>query len=294
MPAGVRVERLRVGLEALYGRYHRSFLSPDPLEFPHRFRRSEDREVVGLIASGLAYGNVRSICNSMEKVLEWIGPSPSRFVQSLNPRHELERLGSFQHRWTRARDVVCLSWFAHQMIDMEGSIGGFFAKGHDPGDLAASLRSFSNRALELDHGGLYAGSRVGARDGVRYFFTSPGTGACKRLNMYLRWMVRPDDGLDFGLWTFMSPRELVIPLDTHIFRIGNHFRWTRRKTQNWVAAAEITKALAAANPADPVKYDFALSRLGIHANCPRHPRTTQCELCELRRTVFARRKGTSH
>lgn len=291
-PAG-QTARLRSGLDALYHRYHRCYLTPDPLEFPRRFERSADREIIGLVAAGLAYGNVRSICNSMETVLAWMGPSPTRFVDRMDPIKQLARLEPFQHRWSRARDVVCLMWFAHQMIASAGSIGGFFALGYDESDPATSLRSFSERALALDHGGLYPQRLLAPKAGVRYFFTNPKTGACKRLNMYLRWMVRADDGLDFGLWSFMQPRDLIMPLDTHIYRIGRHFRWTRRKTQNWLTAQEITHALARVNPADPVKYDFALSRIGMHEDCPRHARAARCELCEMRRNVYARKNGVS-
>ncbi len=122
------------------------------------------------------------------------------------------------------------------------------------------------------------------RAGVRYFFPNPKAGsACKRLNLFLRWMVRPNDGLDLGLWNFAPPSSLVIPLDTHIARIGIYLGWTQRKTAGWNMALDITRALARVDPKDPVKYDFALSRMGILENCPRHSRKQHCDLCKLRR-----------
>jgi uncharacterized protein (TIGR02757 family) len=167
------------------------------------------------------------------------------------------------------------------MIEKRGTIGAFFAESYAEGDMAESLRRFSARALSLDHGGLYRARAIPAGAGVRFFFPNPTTGAAKRLNMYLRWMARPDDGVDLGLWRFVPTRDLVIPLDTHIFRIGTHLGWTSRKTPGFHTALEVTRSLKRFDPEDPVKYDFALSRLGILEGCPRHARPSECELCAL-------------
>ena len=193
----------------------------------------------------------------------------------------LHRLQGFRHRWTRERDVACLLILAGRMIEKRGTVGAFFAESYAEGDMAESLRRFSARALALDHGGLYRARGIPAEAGVRFFFPNPKTGAAKRLNMYLRWMARPDDGVDLGLWRFVPTRDLVIPLDTHIFRIGTHLGWTSRKTPGFQTALEVTRSLKRFDPEDPVKYDFALSRLGILEGCPRHPRPSECELCAL-------------
>lgn len=279
-----RVSRpLHRGLEKLRQRYDARYLGSDPLSFPRRFSRPDDREVVGLLASSLAYGNVKTIRQSLEKILDWMGPHPASFARLVNVERELDRLGDFRHRWTRARDVVCLVSFAGQMLDGHGGIGSFFASSYVQGDMRESIRRFSARALALDHGGIYSSQGFPSRAGVRFFFTNPLTGACKRTNMYLRWMIRPDDGLDMGLWSFAKPRDLVMPLDTHIYRIGRHLGWTERKTPGWKAAVDITRSLAELDPSDPVKYDFALSRMGILEDCPRHPDEAPCELCEIQR-----------
>ncbi|MGH9318860.1 MAG: TIGR02757 family protein [Vicinamibacteria bacterium] len=281
---GSRLDALREKLEGLRLRYDARYLGSDPLEFPRRYRDPRDREVIGLIAASLAYGNVKAIRASLERILAWIGPHPADRVLRLSPRDALHELRGFRHRWTRDRDVACLVLFAGQMLDRRGSIGAFFSESYLEGDMAGSLRRFSERALSLDHGGLYRERKLPLRAGVRFFFPSPVTGAAKRLNMYLRWMARPDDGVDLGLWSFVPTRELVIPLDTHIFRIGSHLRWTSRKTPGFRAACDITKSLARFDPEDPVKYDFALSRLGILEGCPRHRKSREsgrCELCEL-------------
>jgi uncharacterized protein (TIGR02757 family) len=262
-------------------RFDASYLPSDPLEFPHRYRAPLDREVVGLLASSLAYGNVKIIRRSVERVLETLGERPSARVSRVDPKEILRELRGFRHRWTRARDVACLLTFAGRMIEERGSIGAFFSESYVEGDMAGSLRRFSERALALDHGGLYRARALPEDAGVRFFFPNPGTGAAKRPNMYLRWMARPDDGVDLGLWPFVPTRDLVIPLDTHIFRIGRHLGFTSRKTPGFRTALDITRSLARFDPEDPVKYDFALSRLGILEGCPRHLRALDCELCAL-------------
>lgn len=275
---------LRRGLEDLRRRYDTRFLESDPLAFPRRFDDDADREVVGLVASGLAYGNVKSIASSLTRVVGWMGHHPASFARTLSPRAAHRSLGSFQHRWSRARDVACLVHFAGQMLDSHGSIGSFFAESYRPNDMAGSIKRFSARALALDHGGLYRSRTLPRNAGVRFFFTNPDTGACKRMNMYLRWMVRDDDGLDFGLWRSVAANDLVIPLDTHIYRIGHYLGLSGRKTAGFRTAVEITDGLRLADPEDPVKYDFALSRMGILENCPRH-RDQGCDLCRLKRLV---------
>jgi uncharacterized protein (TIGR02757 family) len=279
-----RIRGLGRELERLRLQYDARYLGSDPLEFPRRYREGADREVAGLVSASLAYGNVKAIRASLERALAPLGAHPSSMVGRLEPSEALRALGTFRHRWTGARDLACLLVFARQMIDRAGSIGGFFEETYVESDMAGSLLAFSTRALALDHGGLYR-SRSGSLPegaGVRFFFPSPLTGAAKRLNMYLRWMVRPDDGVDLGLWTFVPTRDLVIPLDTHIYRIGRHLGWTERRTAGFRAALDITRSLARFDAEDPVKYDFALSRLGILEGCPRHRRELRCGLCELK------------
>jgi len=280
-------------MEVLRSRYDARFLASDPLELPRRFQDTLDREVVALIASSLAYGNVTSIRTSVERLLALTGPRPAAFARAVEPRSELQRFGDFRHRWSTGRDIVCLLHFVRQMIDRSGSVGGFFRGCYRPEEgIETSLARFSEATLALDHGGLYGSRKLPRAAGVRYFFPSPTTGsACKRLNMFLRWMVRPDDGVDLGLWKFASPSRLVIPLDTHIARIGVHVGWTRRRTPDWKMAVEITRWLARLDPEDPIRYDFVLSRMGILKRCPRHPRSLQCDLCELKRSLRLRRRA---
>ncbi len=161
------------------------------------------------------------------------------------------------------RDVACLLAFARQMRASHGSIEAFFGEGlgADDPDVGPALVSFSRRALALDPDGIYPSRRLPARAGVRYFFPSPeGGSACKRLNLYLRWMVRRD-GVGLGVWRRPAPRQLVLPLDTHTHAIARRLRFTRYRSPGWAMAVDITRRLRRFDPEDPVKYDFALYRL---------------------------------
>lgn len=272
-------------VERVFRRHGAGSLGSDPLQFPHRFRRPDDREIAAFLAASLSYGNARAVCSSLERLFDWTGPRPARFVRQLEPARELARLGNFQHRWSSAGDVVRLALIVRGILREHGTVEGLFRKGvvretRGLVDLAASIERFRGAAL------LYGQPRLGAaedrsRPGPRYFFPSPRTSAAKRSAMFLRWMVRSGDGLDLGLWTCLHPRDLVAPLDTHMFLIARRLRLTRRRTPGWQAALDLTRGLRRLDPEDPVKYDFALSRLGIVEGCPRHRRSEPCELCAL-------------
>jgi len=261
----VRKDELRRRLDALYARYDHRSLDPDPLQLVRAQEGRADREVVGFLAAGLAFGNVPQIKRSIGAVLEALGPRPAAAVRRLDPGEAAHRLRGFKHRWSDGRDVACLLFFLRQMLEAHGSIEGFFAAGAPAAaaDVGPALASFSKRALALDDGGLYRGRRLPRDAGVRYFFTSPEDGsACKRLNLFLRWMVRRDS-VDLGLWTAIAPSTLVIPLDTHIYRVARRVRLTRYKSAGWKMAADITRRLRTFDPLDPVKYDFAFHRMGL-------------------------------
>jgi len=276
--------RLKDKLDLLYDRYGAGFLASDPICFPRRWESPPDREVVAFLAAALAYGRVAQIQASLARLLGAMGPHPARFVREFEPAAGRRSLRGFVHRFNDARDVGLLLFFMRQMIETSGSIEGFFLAGHAPGhdDIGPALSSFARRALALDCAPYYRSGRLPASAGVRFFLPSPEDGStCKRLNLFLRWMVRPDDGVDFGQWRSVSPAQLVIPLDTHVSRIAGFIGLTRRRTVDWKMALEVTARLRRLDPADPVRYDFALSRLGILEGCPRHPVPAACDLCEL-------------
>ena len=261
----MRVDELRRRLDRLYRHYDDRFVDPDPLQFVRSQRTPADREVVGLLASALAYGNVRQIKRSIAAALEVLGPRPAEAIRRLEPRAAARRLSSFRHRFNDGRDVACLFFFMRQMLESHGSVEAFFAEGcaADAADVGPALASFSARALALDTGGLYPGRRTPGNAGVRFFFPSPEDGsACKRLNLYLRWMVRRD-GVDLGVWKSVDAARLVIPLDAHVLAIARRTRLTRYRSPGWPMALDITKRLRRLDPLDPIKYDFALFQLGL-------------------------------
>jgi uncharacterized protein (TIGR02757 family) len=261
----MRVDELRRRLDALYAQYDETCVDPDPLQFVRAQRAPEDQEVVGVIASSLAYGNVKQIKKSIATVLDALGPHPARAIRRLDAHAMAGRLEAFKHRFNTGRDVACLLLFLRRVLESHGSVEAFFVEGTDPSapDVGPALESFTARVLALDHGGLYAGRSLPRTARVRFFFPSPVDGsACKRLNLYLRWMVRRG-GVDLGVWRGVSPSQLVIPLDAHVLAIARRTRLTRVKSPGWRMAEDITRRLRQLDPADPVKYDFAFHRMGL-------------------------------
>ena len=273
---------LKRKLNRLYKTFDLTYLSPDPLEFVHRFSDPAEQEVVGLIAASLAYGRVAQILRSIERVMELMDHSPLAFTLAFEPERDTKIFSGFKHRFNDHRDIACLIYFARQMIEEAGSIGAFYKKGYSKNHTTVkeSLADFTERALKLDGASIYKRKRLPKEAGVRYFFPSPeNKSACKRLNLFLRWMVRRGDQLDFGLWRSIDPAKLIIPLDTHIARISTNIGLTTRKSADWRMAAEITAALRVLDPKDPTKYDFSLARLGILEKCTKVRESAKCEAC---------------
>jgi uncharacterized protein (TIGR02757 family) len=254
---------LKAALDDLYASYNQADVVADPVELVRRYQSNADREVVGLMAAGLAFGRVASVLQSIERLLAVLGPAPAAFVGRFDPRRDGDAFASLGHRWTRGEDLAALVLVLRRMFDEAGSIEGFFLRGHDAGrtDVEQSLESFSRRARAL------AGEAHPRLAGVSYFFPQPSAGsACKRLNLYLRWMVRAD-AVDLGAWSGVSPSQLVVPLDVHVIRVGQCLGLTRLRSPGWRMASEITASLRAIDPDDPVRYDFALCHLGMHDQC---------------------------
>jgi len=258
---------LKQTLDSLYDGFNLPDSAADPVQIVRRYVRAQEREVVGFIAASLAFGRVASVLQSIERVLEVMGPSPAAYLRTFDPRRDASAFDGIVHRWTRERDIVCLLWVMKQMIDRCGSIEGFFLEGYDAGadDVERALESFSTRALALDLKAAYG--RVPKRPGVCYFFPRPSAGSgCKRLNLFVRWMVR-NDALDLGVWTRVSPSKLIVPLDTHVIRVGRCLRLTNYTSPGWRMARDITASLRRIDSGDPVKYDFAICHLGMMNAC---------------------------
>jgi uncharacterized protein (TIGR02757 family) len=271
---------LRAPLERLYKTFDHPNSASDPVHIVRRYRDPEDREIVGFCAAGLAFGRVASVLNSIESLLEIMGPHPAAFVRDFDPDKGRVRLAPLVHRWIRGNDLAALILILQRMLREFGSIERFFLKGDDPAspDVGPALEAFSTRALATDVRPAYG--RVPKRPGVCYFFPRPSAGsACKRLNLFLRWMVRKDV-VDLGVWTTVSASRLIVPLDTHVIRLGQCLRLTRYQSPGWKMAAEITASLRAIDPADPVRYDFSLCHVGMMNACGfnRAQKDSQCPL----------------
>jgi uncharacterized protein (TIGR02757 family) len=276
----LQIGGLKPALDGLYDGFNVADSATDPIQIVRRYRRDDDREIVGFIAAALAFGRVTSVLQSIERVLAVMGPEPAAYVRRFDPRREGPSFAGIVHRWTREADIVALLWLLHQMLDRSGSVEGFFLDGDDQAsdDVAEALDSFSTRALALDLRTAYG--RVPARPGVCYFFPRPSAGSgCKRLNLFLRWMVRRD-GVDLGVWRRVSPARLIVPLDTHVIRVGRCLRLTTYTTPGWRMARDITASLRRLDANDPVRYDFSLCHLGMMNACgfSRAQADSQCPL----------------
>ena len=258
---------LKGPLDRLYADFNYPDSAADPIQIVRRYQQPEDREVVGFCAAALAFGRVASVLQSIERLVAIMGPAPAAFVRTFDPHRQKAQFAALVHRWINGPDLVALIWIIKQMIERAGSIEGFFVEGYDASspDVAGALDGFSSRALAFDLKPAYG--RVGRKPGVHYFFPRPSAGsACKRLNLFLRWMVRRD-ALDLGVWTRVAPAKLVVPLDTHVIRVGRCLGLTRYTSPGWAMARDITAALRRLDPDDPVKYDFALCHLGMMNAC---------------------------
>ena len=277
-------------LETLYREFDHETSASDPVHIVRRYTDPADREVVGLCAAGLAFGRVANVLHSIESLLAVMGPRPAAFVRRFDAAKHGPALAPLVHRWIRGRDLAALMLVMQRMLREAGSIEAFFIAGDDPGapDVSAAINAFSTRALDIDLRPAYG--RVPKRAGVCYFFPRPSAGsACKRMNLFLRWMVRKD-AIDLGVWTGVSPSRLIVPLDTHVIRLGRCLRLTRYKSPGWKMAAEITASLRALNPDDPVRYDFSLCHVGMMNACGygRAQRDAHCPLrglCRPRRSA---------
>lgn len=291
-PAPAR--RLKPALDRLYLEFDRSGLVRDPVERVRPFADPADREVVGFCAAGLAFGRVASVLSSIDALLDVLQPSPAAFVRAFDPRRDGVRLEAFVHRWTQGRDVVALIWILRRMLEISGSLEQFFLDGDDPGapDIQPGLERFCARARQIDVSPAYG--NVPVRPGVDGFFARPSGGsACKRLNLFLRWMVRRDE-IDLGVWRRVSPARLIVPLDVHVIRVGQCLGLTRYRSPGWRMAADITASLRGIDPDDPVRYDFALCHLGMLGLCGfrRKQGHSRCPLRGVCRPRGRRRPGS--
>jgi len=247
-------QKLRDFLEHKTNEYNRSsFISEDPVSVPHLFRKKQDIEIAGFFSAIFSWGNRKTIIQKSTELMGLMKNAPHAFCLD-NDASDLRRLLSFRHRTFTATDLLYFISFLQFHYRREISLESAFTK-HGR-SIKEMLTGFQQYFFSLPD----APSRT------KKHIANPTHGSsCKRLNMFLRWMVRHDDkGVDFGIWENISPSQLICPIDLHVARVAKKLGLLQRKPIDWLAAEELTEQLRAMDRDDPVKYDFALFGLGVN------------------------------
>ena len=248
-------EELKELLETLHDKYNREdFIEADPISVPHGFTRPEDIEISGFLASTIAWGNRKAIVRSAHRMMSFMDNAPYDFTLNAS-EEELAALQGYVHRTFNGMDFIAFVRALRHLYTNYGSIGEFFAREYAAhGDMRPVLSSFRREFFSCEHE-----SRC-----EKHLSSIDKGAACKRLNMYIRWMVRRDGrGVDFGLWSGIPMSALYLPLDLHSGNMGRALGLLSRRQNDWKAVEEITETLRSFDPADPVRYDFSLFGAGI-------------------------------
>lgn len=250
---------LKRKLEYHYKYFDRTKISPDPLEFLHIYKNYYDIEIAGIISSTFAYGNVKQINRSLTEIHSIIDHKPYEFVLNYNFSTDKKLFKNVVHRFYNSEDIAKFFYALNRIYVTYNSLKYFFLLYyfHEEKNLKTSISFFSKNILKI----IDLKGDISA--GIKFMFPDPFKGsACKRMNLFLRWMIRKDE-LDLGLWNEIPPSKLVIPVDTHVARICRSLGLTKRKNISWQMAEEITNNLKKYDPIDPVKYDFAICHIGM-------------------------------
>ncbi len=243
-------------LDELYDRYDREeFIAPDPISIPHMFSAREDIEISGFLAATIAWGNRKAIVKSARRMTEYMDSAPYDFTMNAS-QAELDGLRSFVHRTFNGDDFRTFVLALRRFYAEKGGLGGWFEADYAlRGDIRCVLSDFRREFFDLPH----------SAHSEKHLSSIDRKAACKRLNMYLRWMVRPDArGVDFGLWRDIPASALYLPLDVHSGEVGRSLGLLERRQNDWKAVEEITERLRLMDPTDPAKYDYALFGAGIY------------------------------
>lgn len=250
-------------LDEKYNQYnHPSFIKDDPISIPHRFTKKQDIEIAAFFASVLAWGTRKGIVNSCNRLLTGMKNDPYRFMLTVNldDKTTFESFKGFVHRTFNQFDLWHLFNFLQHHYRKNESLESAFSQWMTNTDenTEKALAGFHNYVFSFSDA---AGEEQHCR---KHISTPQKKSACKRLNMFLRWMVRKDDrGVDFGIWQAIQPSQLICPLDVHVSRVARRFNLLQRKQDDWLAATELTRYLKTLDASDPVKYDYALFGLGV-------------------------------
>ncbi|MDB4945570.1 MAG: hypothetical protein JWP97_5104 [Labilithrix sp.] len=290
--AAARDAAVKAALDVVRGREDLAARrSADPVEFVHRHEREDDRELVALLAASCAFGNVKAIRQKLHEALDRIGPHPAEAAD--DPEELTRNLRGFVHRVFRGEDLARLLVGARRVQRASGSLGKAFARHLADVDLAEASAEPEVRMREAlarfcddvrAAGGLPKPGEPdpSGRRGPSHLLSDvrAGSGA-KRLMLFLRWMVRPADGIDLGLWP-VPPQRLLVPVDVHIHTLARNLGLTRRNDLSWRTSVEITRALARFDAADPTRYDFSLCHMGMVQRCPSRADEARCAGCGVR------------
>ena len=271
----------------------------DPVRCARRYPAPEDREAAALLAALLAFGRVRAFLPSVEALLSRMGSSPREYIEGFRPGRDRAFLDRFRLRVWTGEDIRRLLLALRRVLEEWGGLEEAFLSPANPeappagaaSSGAAGDRHDLHRSRIARLAALLAGAdgEAGRRDEVRprsyraLVVDPAGGSACKRWNLFLRWVARPDDGVDLGLWKRVSPGDLVIPLNVHVGRISLQIGLRTRLTLDWRAAVEVTRGLLRIDPRDPLRFDLPLSHLGISRGCRGRYLAPTCEPCGLRR-----------
>ncbi len=252
----MNIKSLKLFLDNKVKEYDRpSFIPNDPVCIPHLFTKKQDIEIAGFFAAIFAWGNRTTIINKSKELMQLMGNAPHDFCIN-HSSIELKKLLSFKHRTFNDTDLLYFISFFQEHYQKNDSLETAFTRWmkKEDNDIENALNGFYRYFFSLEH--------VPKRT-MKHIASPEKKASCKRLNMYLRWMVRKDkQGVDFGLWNDISPSQLVIPLDVHVARVARHFKLLTRKQTDWMAATELTNKMKKLDAKDPAKYDFALFALG--------------------------------
>ncbi len=248
-------EKLKAFLDQKVEEYNQpSFIPADPISIPHRYSLLQDKEIAGFFAAIFAWGNRRIIINKASELLQLMDDAPYQFIQQ-HTDNDLKKLLSFKHRTFNTTDLLYFIQFFQHHYTLYNSLEQAFFPNKEITSVEAGLNHFHSYFFSLPD----------APERTKKHIAAPfKKSTCKRLNMYLRWMVRKDNkGVDFGIWNSISPKDLICPIDVHVARVARKVGFIQRPVTDWQTALELTEQLRQMNPLDPVKYDFALFSLGV-------------------------------
>lgn len=250
-------QKLKDFLDKKVAEYNRpSFIPHDPISVPHRFTKKQDIEIAAFFAAIFAWGNRTIIINKANELMKLMDDAPHEFCLAMRS-DGLKRLLQFKHRTFNTTDLLYFISFLHHHYSHHDSLETAFSQWQDPKDasIEKALIGFHNYFFSLEDAPLRTKKHI----------ATPARGStCKRLCMFLRWMVRKDNnGVDFGLWSAISPAQLVCPIDLHVARVARQFALIKRPQTDWLTALALTGELKKFDPHDPAKYDFALFSLGV-------------------------------